>query len=264
MIPWMLNCSHLLNDAPSHLLYCLSILLVLTSLNHQAMEDEMFANSYHSHLKVSNLVNSVSVPVTCKCRIYDDWEKTLQWVRMLESTGIVCLAVHGRTRDQKPNSKYRADWNTIRRVREILSIPVIANGNVRNMDDIEECLRVTGAVGVMSAETLLENPALFSGKEMSPTDMALDYMEICKEYTTPMRMVRAHIFQMLHNRLSIHTDVRARLQEAVNWQDHFDVVSELKRREMLNIPGPCESRSNVSAQTDSAGGDVSLEGINLW
>eukprot|EP00002_Diphylleia_rotans_P019471 TRINITY_DN3766_c0_g1_i7.p1 TRINITY_DN3766_c0_g1~~TRINITY_DN3766_c0_g1_i7.p1 ORF type:complete len:299 (-),score=44.34 TRINITY_DN3766_c0_g1_i7:157-1053(-) len=214
---------------------------------------------------VSNLVKNSTVPITCKCRIFDDWEKTKQWVQMLESTGIVCLAVHGRTRDQKPNSKYRADWETIRKVRELLSIPVIANGNIQSLEDIEECIKVTGTVGVMSAETLLENPALFTGKTVHPCIMALEYLAICQKYTTPLRMIRSHVFQMLHPRLSIHFDLREKLQESSTLQENIEVVEQLYKREQDGTPPPPPLPPKKSAaQTIDEVEDVSLEGVNLF
>lgn len=53
-------------------------------------------------------------------------------------------------------------------VREAVRIPVLANGNIRNLQDVHDCLAYTGAVGVMSAESLLEDPALFSEHRLTP------------------------------------------------------------------------------------------------
>ena len=53
-------------------------------------------------------------------------------------------------------------------MREAVRIPVLANGNIRNLQDVHDCLAYTGAVGVMSAESLLEDPALFSELRLTP------------------------------------------------------------------------------------------------
>ena len=76
------------------------------------------------------------------------------------------LGVHGRTRVQKGQLAGHANWEMIRKIKEDLSIPVIANGSVERYEDVEECLKVSGADGVMSATGLLRNPALYSGKKI--------------------------------------------------------------------------------------------------
>ena len=59
-------------------------------------------------------------------------------------------------------------FNPRQAVREAVRIPVLANGNIRNLQDVHDCLAYTGAVGVMSAESLLEDPALFSELRLTP------------------------------------------------------------------------------------------------
>eukprot|EP00271_Cylindrocystis_brebissonii_P012249 TRINITY_DN30474_c0_g1_i1.p1 TRINITY_DN30474_c0_g1~~TRINITY_DN30474_c0_g1_i1.p1 ORF type:complete len:674 (+),score=91.79 TRINITY_DN30474_c0_g1_i1:130-2151(+) len=112
---------------------------------------------------VEKLATNLEIPVSCKIRMFPSLDKTIEYARMLETAGCALLAVHGRTRDQKDQKAIRADWEVIRLVREAVKIPVLANGNVRWLEDAEECMRVTGVQGVMSAESLLENPALFAG-----------------------------------------------------------------------------------------------------
>ncbi|CAI5986340.1 unnamed protein product [Closterium sp. NIES-65] len=121
---------------------------------------------------VESLVSALSAarlpaPVSCKIRIFPDLARTIAYARMLEAAGCYLLAVHGRTREQKDGKKVRADWEMIRRVKESVSIPVIANGNIRDLADVVECLEATGCDGVLSAESLLENPALFGGEKLN-------------------------------------------------------------------------------------------------
>lgn len=71
--------------------------------------------------------------------------------------------MHGRVKEQNKDKVGECDWAIIRRIKETLSIPVIANGGIYLMQDVNHCLAETHVDGVMSAEALLENPALFSG-----------------------------------------------------------------------------------------------------
>mgnify|MGYP003702769357 CR=1 FL=1 len=82
---------------------------------------------------------------------------------MLENAGCSLLAVHGHTRDEKDGKKFRADWSAIRAVKSAVKILVLANGNIRHIDNTQNCLKETGVDGVLSAESLLGNPVLFAG-----------------------------------------------------------------------------------------------------
>ena len=91
-------------------------------------------------------------------------------------------------------------------VREAVSVPVLANGNIRTLHDVHQCMEYTGCVGVMSAESLLEDPALFSPARLTPegqfrgtagAQLLLEYLDLAEEHPTPMRMVTGHAFKML-------------------------------------------------------------------
>lgn len=64
----------------------------------------------------------------------------------------------------KKTTQGAANWDIIRKVKEVVSIPIVANGGIETGADAERLLRETGADAVMSSEGLLENPALFDGK----------------------------------------------------------------------------------------------------
>jgi tRNA-dihydrouridine synthase 1 len=165
---------------------------------------------------VMKLATSLTTPVSCKIRIFPDLEDTLAYARMLEDAGCSLLAVHGRTREQKDGRATRADWEAIKAVKEAVCIPVLANGNIRWLEDVHECMRRTGVDGVMSAESLLENPALFGGHRMKPVEtvtgsledlsregalnepsLTLEYLDLCDKYPVTKKMIRAHVYKLL-------------------------------------------------------------------
>jgi len=91
-------------------------------------------------------------------------DEILEFASKLEKAGVQLLTIHGRTK--KDGYSGKANWDMIKQVKDIVSIPVIANGDVRNAEDIESCLETTGADGVMIGRGALGNPWVFSDTEV--------------------------------------------------------------------------------------------------
>ncbi|RNA05648.1 tRNA-dihydrouridine(16 17) synthase [NAD(P)(+)]-like isoform X1, partial [Brachionus plicatilis] len=69
------------------------------------------------HKILSNAVENLKIPVTAKIRVFDDIGKTVEYAKMVASTGIAILTVHGRTREQKGPNTGLASWEYIRAVK---------------------------------------------------------------------------------------------------------------------------------------------------
>lgn len=195
---------------------------------------------------VEKLANSLNVPVSCKIRIFPDLQDTIKYAKMLEEAGCALLAVHGRTRDEKDGKKIRANWKVIKAVREAVRIPVLANGNIRHIEDAWECMEETGVEGVLSAETLLENPALFAGYrtaqwgpghdetckdgELDQAELLVEYLKLCEKHPVPWRMIRSHVHKLLGDWFRVHPNVREDLnrQSKLTFEFLYDMVDRLR------------------------------------
>ncbi len=111
---------------------------------------------------VAAVKKAVDVPVTVKCRL--GWDKgsinVLEFTKRMEDNGADLVAVHGRTRSMLYTGI--ADWDYIHKVKQQLSIPVIANGDVVDAQSALRCLKWTGADGVMIGRATFGDPWIFA------------------------------------------------------------------------------------------------------
>lgn len=152
-------------------------------------------------------------------------------------------------------------------MKQAVSVPVFANGNVLYQSDVTACLAATGADGVMSAEGQLYNAALFHGLDSEGdlsdssilsrhprhADLALEYLDILKRLKTATTLsgVKGHLFKIMRPALVRETDLRERLGRAKvsprqiqndgdeekagrlqweGWEEYEEIVKEMKIR----------------------------------
>jgi tRNA-dihydrouridine synthase B len=138
---------------------------------------------------VKTVVEAVDVPVTVKTRLgWDDKEiKIIDFARRMENQGAQMLTLHARTRAQGYNGS--ACWSWIAKVKQALSIPVIANGDIFSVEAAVKCLEMTQADGVMCSRGTLGYPFLVgeidhflqTGELLPPPDVATR-LECAKEH----------------------------------------------------------------------------------
>lgn len=110
--------------------------------------------------------SAVSIPVFCKIRLLGTLDETIKLCQQLEAAGASLIAIHAR---------YRASWerhgpgardgpahlDQVTEIRKQVSIPILTNGNTITYQDVKDNMELTHADGLMSAEGILDNPALF-------------------------------------------------------------------------------------------------------
>lgn len=103
----------------------------------------------HALRLIEAVVGAVDLPVTLKTRLgWDDAALNApELAKRAEGAGVQMVVIHGRTRCQF--YKGRADWTAIRAVKEAVTIPVVANGDITDAATAREALRLSGADGVM-------------------------------------------------------------------------------------------------------------------
>lgn len=157
----------------------------------------------HALGMIEATVKAVDVPVTVKMRLGWD-ENSLnapEIASRAEAAGAQLITIHGRTRMQFYEG--RADWDAIRAVRDVISIPLTANGDVETAHDVSEILRRSGADAVMvgrGAQGQPWLPAVLAGHDAPArdaiADIAVEHYEMMLEFygvEAGLRHARKHL-----------------------------------------------------------------------
>ncbi|HWA22112.1 MAG TPA: tRNA dihydrouridine synthase DusB [Caulobacterales bacterium] len=203
----------------------------------------------HALRLIEAVVRVARVPVTLKMRL--GWDcgalNAPDIARRAEAAGVAMIVVHGRTRQQF--YKGAADWRAISATAGAVSIPVIANGDIRNAADARRALALSGAAGVMIGRAAQGRPWLpaaieraldSDGEIIAPSRRAileslLDLQEDAHDFYGPkhgVRIARKHIAATIDAELSelSETDrraARARICQIEDWRDVRAAIVDL-------------------------------------
>ena len=191
------------------------------------------------------VVDAVDVPVTLKTRTgwASNHRNVIEIAKIAEQAGIKSLAIHGRTREQAYTGY--AEYETIRQVKHAISIPVIANGDIKNAASARFILDYTGVDGLMLGRITQGQPWIFHEinacleGESSPTVISLEEKKntvldhICaihRFYGTGqgVRIARKHIGWYLYNLTGHNKDLLKQFKKEI-----FSISSASDQVQML-------------------------------
>lgn len=185
---------------------------------------------------VGYLCNNLKCAVSCKIRLFPDLNKTYELVRKLEELGISCLCVHGRTKEQIKDNICKCNWDAIRNIKQLVNIPVIANGGLGNFEDIDKCFEYTKCDCVMSGEKLIEMPTFFTKKYYDVDDIVYEYLTLWNDiYKNDLQYIndnisilRGHLFKMYFKacRMDIRYNSRIGLSRSID--DLFIINKDIR------------------------------------
>lgn len=189
------------------------------------------------------LVKSTNKKVNVKFRsgVDDSSKNYIEIGKICEDNGIDYVILHGRTREQHYSGS--ANWDDIKILKEALSIPVIANGDVFTVDDFKNIVQRTNADGVMLARGAMGNPFLFkyikeylktgSYTPVTPSeiidqireqyDLSLEY----KEERLVVNQMRKHVGWYIKG-LPDSSKVRDEVNKLKTKEEIFDLLDEYK------------------------------------
>ncbi|XP_070557671.1 tRNA-dihydrouridine(20a/20b) synthase [NAD(P)+]-like [Ptychodera flava] len=139
-------------------------------------------------------VQDENFSVSIKIRLRFNLRDTVDFCQQAERAGVSWITVHGRTSEQRTEP---VNYDDIKVVKDSVSIPVVANGDIRSLEDVQRVKEHTGVNGVMAARGILQNPAMYAGYEHTPVKCIQDWVDIALETGTPFQCFHHHLIQMM-------------------------------------------------------------------
>ncbi|MEK7508307.1 MAG: tRNA dihydrouridine synthase DusB [Patescibacteria group bacterium] len=187
---------------------------------------------------VQAVKKAVPLPISVKTRLgWSNKEEILSFAPLLEKAGADALCLHGRTKKQGYEGS--ADWKIIGEIKQKLKIPLLANGGIFTREDIDECLSVTGADGILIARGALGHPWIFEKRNREEISLEekinviLEHaqLQIKKYGDYGMILFRKHLAYYLKGVPSSH-QIKQQLVQVSNLKQIKDILKTYQQNQI--------------------------------
>ncbi|KAG7390608.1 tRNA-dihydrouridine(20) synthase [NAD(P)+]-like [Phytophthora boehmeriae] len=154
---------------------------------------------------IKTLRRNLNIPVSCKIRLLPETQDTVDTARRLQDAGAYAVGVHMRQIHERPHDK--ASWEALAPVVSALSVPVLANGDVFEYNDMDKLRKISGASSFLIARGALANASIFRKEGYLPIDQVVqDYLKVSAEVDNVYQNSKYNIMRMIPSSLE---DARA-------------------------------------------------------
>ncbi|KAJ3232273.1 hypothetical protein HDU78_007218 [Chytriomyces hyalinus] len=142
------------------------------------------------------LVENVPLPITAKIRMLETPEKTIELVQRIEKTGVSAITLHCRLRSERPQDP--GHWDIFERVAQSIKIPLIANGDIYSMEDVERLKKIAPSVSsFMLARAPESNFSIFNPLiQKTPSEAIIAYAKAAVTYDMVFHNCKYVLMQM--------------------------------------------------------------------
>jgi len=162
------------------------------------------------------------------------FRETVKWVKTVESARPDYITVHGRRRTQRSSEPVNVE--AVKLIKSIATVPVVLNGDIFSMGDVDRLVEATGVDGVMAARGLITNPALFAGYNKTPWGAVERFLAYNMRSPLPYRFTLHHVSEMMESMVSR----RERAQMIDNCKSIVELIDWLDQRFVLRRKGENE------------------------
>lgn len=157
--------------------------------------------------------------------------ETVQWVKTVESARPDYITVHGRRRTQRSSEPVNVE--AVKLIKSIATAPVVLNGDIFSMGDVNRLVEATGVDGVMAARGLTTNPALFAGYNKTPWGAVERFLDYNMRSPLPYRFALHHVSEMMESMVPR----KERTQMIDNCKSIIELIDWLDERFVLRRRG---------------------------